>query len=191
MYDIKTCTRTEAAWLVTAKTESDTAVAFFEAHLADDDQSPNGVGWYFASYMRGDDGKWNEYDGGMYWDYENATDLEDIIGDTVPFREFTYKEIDHGVFEDICLINDIDRERDLLGDEGIEYPVYTTKKKSFQVIITETLKRTVTVKANSEEEALARVQDGWKYETHVLGADDFKEVHFTVSPAKQERAPER
>ena len=191
MYDAKTCTSTEAAWLVTAKTENGTTVAFFEAHLADDEYSPNGVGWYFASHMRDDSGKWNEYDGGMYWDYENATDLEDIIGDTVPFREYSYKQIDHGVFEDICYGNDIGRERDLLGDEGFECPVFTTKEKSFQVTITETLKRTITVKANDREEALEKVRSGWKYKTHVLGADDFKDVHFTVESQVKNRRAER
>jgi hypothetical protein len=48
------------------------------------------------------------------------------------------------------------------------------------VRITETLERTVQVKAASREEAKERVADGWKYETHVLGADDFKGVEFRV-----------
>ena len=187
LYDNRTCEYDQAAWLLTVNAKERTTYAFFEAHISGDEHSPCGQGWYFSSYMKGEYG-WEEYDGGIYWDYENATDLEEVIGETVPFREYSYKQIDYMDFENICHCGDTDRELELLSELGIVVPACFSKEKSYNVTITETLKRTVTVKANSREEALARIEDGWKYETHVLGQEDFKEVHFAASQSTRERS---
>ena len=106
VYDEKTCICDEAAWLITRKTENGSQHAFFECHATDDQESPCGVGWYFASYVKSDSGKWDEYDGGIYWDYENATDLESVIGETLPFSDFKQKRIAYEDFEAVCLRQD-------------------------------------------------------------------------------------
>ena len=70
---------------------------------------------------------------------------------------------------------------------GITSPKHTRKERTYEVTIKETLMRTVKVKANSQEEARQKVEDGWKNEAHVLGADDFAEVHFTVSERQRDK----
>ncbi len=52
--------------------------------------------------------------------------------------------------------------------------------KEFDITVTETLKRTVTVTAENREIAEALVHDQWGNGDHVLDADDFKEVFFTT-----------
>jgi len=46
-------------------------------------------------------------------------------------------------------------------------------RKKYDVTITETLKRTVEVEAESQEQAEDIVADGWRDSKYVLGADDF------------------
>lgn len=52
--------------------------------------------------------------------------------------------------------------------------------KSFNVEITETLRRTVTVEAHDYDDALNKVREAWKRSEYVLDADDFLEAGFEV-----------
>jgi hypothetical protein len=187
MYDEDTCKETESVWAVCGKGEHGLELWFFEAHLSDDEYSPVGWSWTFASFAKDADGGWSDYDGGQYWGFANSSELDEVIGDTLPFREYTYKPIDHADFDAICFEGDSAKEREYAAALGIKAPGHDRKEKSYSVTITETLKRTVSVKANSVEEAQTRVEDGWKNELHVLGAEDFKEVHFTLAERQQER----
>jgi hypothetical protein len=180
MYDEKTCMCDEAAWLIVAKTENGVEIAFFECHATEDQDSPNGVGWYFASHMKDRNGNWAEHDGGMYWDYENATDLRSVIGESVPFMELQSILIDYNDFEEICFGGDKDREKMLLDKLGFLIHEVAQPEKAYNVKITETLERTVSVKASNRDEALDKVKSSYKNETHVLDADDFKDVSFKV-----------
>jgi hypothetical protein len=60
--------------------------------------------------------------------------------------------------------------------------------KEYSVRITETLEQTVTVKANSAAEARKIVEDQWRNSDHILDADDYVGVTFTVP---KERTHER
>lgn len=191
MYDYKTCRQSEAAWLIKGKAEGGDVPALFGVHVCEDEYSPNGFGWYFASYLKGADGRWDEKDGGIFWDYSEATELEEVIGDTLPFREFSYKSIDYADFKAVVYDNDKDVEARLFGELTAAAPEQTSKEKLYSVRITETLERTVRVKAVSREDAKEKVADGWKYETHVLGADDFKRVEFKVLQPGRCREAER
>ena len=51
----------------------------------------------------------------------------------------------------------------------------------FRVTITETLKRTVEVTADSQHEAEQIVSDGWHNSKYILGAEDFVDVNFEAS----------
>lgn len=50
--------------------------------------------------------------------------------------------------------------------------------KSFDIEITETLQRTVSVIADSREEAEQMVDDGWHNGDYVLDSEDFIDVDF-------------
>ena len=50
--------------------------------------------------------------------------------------------------------------------------------KEFEVEITETLQKTVTIHAKSREEAEALAEKRWKNEELVLDADNFVDVDF-------------
>lgn len=180
-----------AAWVIRGKGANGDELWFFETHLTDDDLSPSGKGYYFASWYQESPGKWTEYDGGQYWGYNHTSALEEVIGDTIPFREYTYKDISYDCFEAICFENNLEKLLECAKSLGITTPEHTRKENTYEVTITETLKRTVTVKANSLEEAQAKVEDGWKYETHVLDSKDFAEVHFTATERKGNIEPER
>lgn len=52
--------------------------------------------------------------------------------------------------------------------------------KEYDITITETLEKTVTVQAESRKEAETAVRDAWKNAEYVLGADDFTDVSFGV-----------
>ena len=52
--------------------------------------------------------------------------------------------------------------------------------KEFEVTLTETLERTITIKAENKEKAQQIVEEQWKAEKYVLGADDFVGVQFHV-----------
>ena len=50
--------------------------------------------------------------------------------------------------------------------------------KEYDVTITETLEMTVTVEAESREEARQKVADNWKNGEYILDAERFKDVEF-------------
>ena len=52
--------------------------------------------------------------------------------------------------------------------------------KTYDVDITEVLKRTVRIEAESAPEAHYLVEKAWKEGAHILGSDDFSEVDFTA-----------
>lgn len=59
--------------------------------------------------------------------------------------------------------------------------------KKFDVTITETLKKTVEVEAESLEEAEQRVNDEWRRGEYILDAENFTEVNFDA----EEKQPEK
>lgn len=50
--------------------------------------------------------------------------------------------------------------------------------KMYEVTITETLQRTILIRAECQEEAEEAIEDTWKEERYVLNADDFVGVKF-------------
>ena len=58
--------------------------------------------------------------------------------------------------------------------------------KEYQVLIKETLAKTVTVEAESAAQARQIVERNWKNSEYILDADHFKGVTFT-SPNRSER----
>jgi hypothetical protein len=53
--------------------------------------------------------------------------------------------------------------------------------RTYDVDITEVSKRTVSIKANSAEEAHFLIEKGWKEGAYILDSDDFKEVDFNAT----------
>lgn len=60
-------------------------------------------------------------------------------------------------------------------------------KKTFEVTITETLKLTVEVKANSREEAEQFVSDRWHDSEYILDADNFVGVEFDATEVERKK----
>ena len=58
----------------------------------------------------------------------------------------------------------------------------------FEVTITETLKKTVTVHATDRLEAEQIVSDNWRNSDYILDADNFVGVEFEASAISRERA---
>ena len=54
------------------------------------------------------------------------------------------------------------------------------EKKTYNIEITETLQRTISIEASSDEEAREKVEEMWKKSKIILGADDFKGVDFQL-----------
>ena len=54
-------------------------------------------------------------------------------------------------------------------------------KKTYKVLITETLQMTVLGEAETEQEAHRRVSDAWKNSEYILDADSFQGVEFHVT----------
>ena len=54
-------------------------------------------------------------------------------------------------------------------------------KKTYKVLITETLQKTVLVEAETEQEAHRRVSDAWKNSEYILDTDSFRGVEFHVT----------
>ena len=52
--------------------------------------------------------------------------------------------------------------------------------KSYNVEITETLRRTVNIEAHDYDEALCKVREAWRRSEIVLDADDFMEAGFEI-----------
>lgn len=61
----------------------------------------------------------------------------------------------------------------------------------FEVTITETLAMTVTVEAESAEQARQMVKDQWRNCEYILDAEHFKGVNFTARKPKRNRDYER
>ena len=55
--------------------------------------------------------------------------------------------------------------------------------KEYHVTITETLKMTVTVMADDQQQAEQMVSDGWHSGKHILGAENFVDMEFEAVPA--------
>ena len=53
-------------------------------------------------------------------------------------------------------------------------------RKTYKVLITETLQKKVLVEAETEEEAHRRVSDAWKNSEYILDAEAFQGVEFHV-----------
>ena len=56
--------------------------------------------------------------------------------------------------------------------------------KSYEVEITETLRRTVTVEARDYDDAISKVREAWRQSEYVLDADDFLEAGFEIIGVK-------
>lgn len=57
--------------------------------------------------------------------------------------------------------------------------------KEFDVKITETLEKVVTVQAESQQEAEQKVSDAWKESEYILGAEDFVGAEFTTQDERE------
>lgn len=101
MYDCDSCPCEQAAWRV-FDLMCEHEPMYFEAHVADDEESPNGFGWSFSSHSRNADGTWFEYDGGQYWDYQSAKELEGAIAEAVPFAAFEARPVEYEEFERVA-----------------------------------------------------------------------------------------
>lgn len=53
--------------------------------------------------------------------------------------------------------------------------------EEYEVVITEELVRAVKVQAQSEEEAMDKVEERWRNAEIILNADDFSDVKFYAS----------
>ena len=164
---------------------------FFEAHLADDQESPTGQGFYYASWRCDKEGNWSEYDGGQYWGYSSATALEEVIGETLPFRKYAATPIPYEDLEAICFYGDKSVEQKYADSFGVKLSDRTPKEKAYDVTICETLKRTVSIRAKSADEAREKVEDSWKDGAFVLDAGDFTDVHFSAIEPQRIRSMER
>ena len=57
--------------------------------------------------------------------------------------------------------------------------------KEYDVTITETLEKKVTVEADSREEAEAMVREGWNNSDYILDAENFTGVDFSVGEERE------
>ena len=55
--------------------------------------------------------------------------------------------------------------------------------REFDAMITETLSKTVTIEAESIEDAYAKVREKWHDSEYILDADNFVGVEFNVIPS--------
>ena len=63
--------------------------------------------------------------------------------------------------------------------------------KTYEVTITETLQKTVTVEADSREEAERQVEESWNNSECILDADSFVGVDFSARTNESSREYER
>ena len=63
--------------------------------------------------------------------------------------------------------------------------------KTYEVTITETLQKTVTVEADSREETERQVEENWNNRKYILDADSFVGVDFAVRTNERSREYER
>ena len=57
--------------------------------------------------------------------------------------------------------------------------------KEYEVTITETLQKTVSIEAESREEAERLIEDMWKDSEIILDSDDFYDVAYTAGNEKE------
>lgn len=62
-----------------------------------------------------------------------------------------------------------------------DYNKEIAPKMEFQIEITETLQKTITVEAINLEDALMKARSQYENETIVLDSDDFVDVEFDIS----------
>ena len=63
--------------------------------------------------------------------------------------------------------------------------------KTYEVTITETLQKTVTVEADSREETERQVEENWNNSKYILDADSFVGGDFAVRTNERSREYER
>ena len=63
--------------------------------------------------------------------------------------------------------------------------------KTYEVTITETLQKTVTVEADSRKEAERQVEENWNNSEYILDADSFVGVDFSARTNERSREYER
>ena len=63
--------------------------------------------------------------------------------------------------------------------------------KTYEVTITETLQKTVTVEADSREQTERQVEENWNNSKYILDADSFVGVDFAVRTNERSREYER
>ena len=63
--------------------------------------------------------------------------------------------------------------------------------KTYEVTITETLQKTVTVEADSREETERQVEENWNNSKYILDADSFVGVDFAARTNERSREYER
>ena len=63
--------------------------------------------------------------------------------------------------------------------------------KTYEVTITETLQKTVTVEDDSREETERQVEENWNNSKYILDADSFVGVDFAVRTNERSREYER
>ena len=116
----------EAAWLVW---DDQGNLGYFEARLTDDEASPTGQGWYHSFYeVDRERAAIFEHDGGMYWDYESAEELECEIGGYLPSNfddHFHSAEVDHLYFDALWEESYGDPQRD---DQGFPFRAFIIQR---------------------------------------------------------------
>lgn len=84
-FDIDKVERSEAAWVFTGFENG--SVYYFEAHLSEDEHSPNGYGWTSDLYETDlSEGTLHSIKCGRFWGYQNADELESVGLGFLPFE---------------------------------------------------------------------------------------------------------
>ena len=95
--------------------------------------------------------------------------------------DFHTRDVDS--FSELSLLY-CDRQYDEILDNQQDGAESLGLLQQYKVTITETLKKTVTVEAESREEAEQMVSDDWDASKHILGAEDFVDVEFHAVPSR-------
>lgn len=130
-----------------------------------------------------------DYDSYEYFDvvgignHDRAEAVEKIIRDfssgNVLAYDTTIKNIleheDHLLEDEKVFLNEMSA---FIKDTKNQILDQSLNEKEYDIEITETLSRTIRVKAESLEGALSQVEDSYKNEEIILSAEDFIEVHY-------------
>lgn len=107
-------------------------------------------------------------------DYINAPYYEN--GDVIDTAVSISKNEDYDKLAEYFL-EEYERLKDLeIRDDGLIIP--SKPLKTFYISVTETLKKTVEVRAEDKYEAIQKVSDAYHYEQIVLDSDDYVDVDF-------------